>query len=350
MKGNMILNLMHETLNPRRKQVRRYLLIVLVAAMALPLKGKAQDQLPGIWKGLIYTDSVLKYCPYELAISDDHGKVMGYSQTTYTIDGKEEKWVRKLKIIRNGNDIVVEDVSVVDNTLHLPQSKGVKKTSTLTFSISEGEILLTGEWKTNRTNEYVPMHGTIQLLKENDFRKTELFMKLDALKLAKDLSFNKMPEAPKKAKDTVVKPPVVVAPPPPVTPPPPTPPAAEVNARKIASVQTVYYHSDSLLLTLYDNGEVDGDIVSVLLNGKIIFGQQELSTKANSKTVYMNNDMPDSVMLVMYAENLGSIPPNTGLMVINDGNDRYELRFSADLKTNAAIILKRKKPTTKPVH
>ena len=50
----------------------------------------------------------------------------------------------------------------------------------------------------------------------------------------------------------------------------------------------------------------------------------------------------DSLTLVMYAENLGSIPPNTGLLVVGDGDLVYELRFKADLNTNAAIIFRRK--------
>ena len=118
--------------------------------------------------------------------------------------------------------------------------------------------------------------------------------------------------------------------------------ATDVNARSIATTQSVFYKSDSLVLTLYDNGEVDGDVVSVLMNGKLIFANQALTTKANSKTIYITPDTPDSLMLVMYAENLGSIPPNTGLLVIHDGEDTYDLRFKADLKTNAAIILRRK--------
>jgi hypothetical protein len=117
--------------------------------------------------------------------------------------------------------------------------------------------------------------------------------------------------------------------------------AAEVSERKMNTEQFVYFESDSLLLTLYDNGDVDGDTVSVLMNGQIIFAKQGLTTKANSKTVYTGKGTPDSLSMVMYAENLGSIPPNTGLLVIMDGEKRYEVRFSADLKTNAAILLKR---------
>jgi hypothetical protein len=53
--------------------------------------------------------------------------------------------------------------------------------------------------------------------------------------------------------------------------------------------------------------------------------------------------MGDSIILVLYAENLGKYPPNTGLLVIHDGDDVYQVRFSADLQTNAAVILRRKK-------
>jgi len=119
--------------------------------------------------------------------------------------------------------------------------------------------------------------------------------------------------------------------------------AVDVANRSNNSVQSLYFKSDSLQLTLYDNGEIDGDTVSVLLNGKIIIAKQGLTTKPNSHTIYFDKDSPDSQMLVMYAENLGSIPPNTGLLVVREGAAVYEVRFSADLKTNAAIILRRKK-------
>jgi len=70
---------------------------------------------------------------------------------------------------------------------------------------------------------------------------------------------------------------------------------------------------------------------------------QGLSTRAIRKTIYITKDMPDSIQLIMYAENLGSIPPNTGLLVVHDGEDVYEIRFSGDLQKNAAIVFRRKR-------
>lgn len=118
--------------------------------------------------------------------------------------------------------------------------------------------------------------------------------------------------------------------------------AAGVNERKTEVQQTVYFSSDSLILSLYDNGEIDGDTVSVLMNGSLIVAKQGLSTTAAKTTIYIPSNM-DRVELVMYAESLGSIPPNTGLLVIRDGKDLYEIRFSGDLQKNASIVFNRKK-------
>ena len=127
-----------------------------------------------------------------------------------------------------------------------------------------------------------------------------------------------------------------------LTPPAPVITAEQLAKRKIETIRSVDFTSDSLVLTLYDNGEVDGDTVSVILNGKTIMSKQRLTEKANSKTIYITPDLGDSLQLIMFAENLGSIPPNTGLLIIQDGQERYQIRFEGDLRKNAAITLRRK--------
>lgn len=118
--------------------------------------------------------------------------------------------------------------------------------------------------------------------------------------------------------------------------------ATDIANRKVETIQALYFKSDSLTLTLYDNGEVDGDTVSVIMNGKMLMPRVGLSTDAVKKTIYTNN-ITDSIQLVMYAETLGSLPPNTGLLIVYDGTDRYEIRFSGDMKKSAAIVFKRRK-------
>jgi hypothetical protein len=50
----------------------------------------------------------------------------------------------------------------------------------------------------------------------------------------------------------------------------------------------------------------------------------------------------------MFADNLGSIPPNTALMIVNDGKKRYELRLTSNLEKSATIRIKKKKADSKP--
>ena len=119
-------------------------------------------------------------------------------------------------------------------------------------------------------------------------------------------------------------------------------PAAERTLRKTEVQATVFFNSDTLRLSLYDNGIVDGDTVTILVNDKIILAKQVLG----NLPVYYNLVVPateDSVLLVMYAENLGSIAPNTGLLIIQEVNKRTELRLSGNLQQNAAILFKRKR-------
>jgi hypothetical protein len=87
---------------------------------------------------------------------------------------------------------------------------------------------------------------------------------------------------------------------------------------------------------------VDGDTVSVFLNGEVILSKQGLKASAIKKTIYITPQNEDFT-LVLFAENLGKYPPNTGLLVVHDGDDVYNLRFSSDFKTNAGIVFRRKK-------
>lgn len=118
--------------------------------------------------------------------------------------------------------------------------------------------------------------------------------------------------------------------------------ASTVQGRKSEFAQEVFFKSDSLQIAIYDNGVVDGDTVSVFLNGEVIMSRQGLKESAIRKTIYINpND--EAFTLVLFADNLGLYPPNTGLLVVRDGNDVYNLRFSADFQKNAGVVFKRKR-------
>jgi hypothetical protein len=122
----------------------------------------------------------------------------------------------------------------------------------------------------------------------------------------------------------------------------PSGPAAYITDRKMNQPTVVTFASDSLVLALYDNGEIDGDTVSVLLNGEIFISKQGLKATAMKKTIYITPG-EEEITLILYAENLGKYPPNTGLLMVYDGEERHQIHFSADLTKNAAVVFRRKK-------
>ena len=111
--------------------------------------------------------------------------------------------------------------------------------------------------------------------------------------------------------------------------------------RKTFLINEIPITSDSIRLTFYDNGDIDGDSISVYYNKVPILIRQALS--AQGVNLYLKLDPLTKVHeLSMFAENLGSIPPNTALMVIYDGNQRHEVFMTSSLTLNATVILRRK--------
>lgn len=112
--------------------------------------------------------------------------------------------------------------------------------------------------------------------------------------------------------------------------------------RKTIFNQDLWIESDSVEASFYDNGDIDGDSISVFLNNKLVLSHQGLTAKAIN--VFMQLDSTKEVNEIsMFAENLGTIPPNTALMVITDGKNRYEVFMSSSLTQNSTVRLKRKK-------
>ena len=120
-----------------------------------------------------------------------------------------------------------------------------------------------------------------------------------------------------------------------------TPVRTPWNQRKKDKEHVIYTSADSLVLAFYDNGMVDGDSISVYVNGEPVVQHARLTTAAVKKSISVAGQ--DEVQIVLVAENLGSIPPNTGLLTIKDGDNVYQVNFRADLQTNAPIIIRRKK-------
>ena len=116
-----------------------------------------------------------------------------------------------------------------------------------------------------------------------------------------------------------------------------------LKKRENSLVQTLMINSENVTVKLYDNGEIDDDTISVYLDSKLILSNKRLSAAAITVNLKMDESNPDHE-LIMVAENMGRIPPNTSLMIVTAGDQRFEVRITSTEQKNAMVRFKYVKP------
>ena len=303
----------------------------------LPLCISGQD-ISGVWTGYIKTPG--SQLEYELAISDGDKKLSGYSLIIYPKDGIENIGIKTAKIKQTKKEIYFEDDELVYDNF-TTQPRRVKMFGNLWLTMKDTLMILRGNFSTRSLDfrDTRTYSGEVYLQKTARPLSTKMLITMDEINLVHNLSFLR----PKKVKQ--VRQPIntdlkkektgtpVVAIKPPLKP-------AE---RKIQKIREVFFSGDSLQLSFFDNGTIDGDTLSMFLNGSVIAQKIKLTTNAFRITIPTRINENDSLLLVMHAESLGLIPPNTGLLIIQDGANRYEILFEGDLQRSSAVILKRRR-------
>jgi hypothetical protein len=116
-----------------------------------------------------------------------------------------------------------------------------------------------------------------------------------------------------------------------------------IRSRENNLVQTLTVTVPTVTVRIYDNGEIDDDSISVYLDKKLVLSHKRLSTAPLTVTIHL--DETDAVHeLVMVADNLGRIPPNTSLMIVDAGDKRYEVRITSTEQKNAVVRFVYQKP------
>lgn len=117
--------------------------------------------------------------------------------------------------------------------------------------------------------------------------------------------------------------------------------AALTNEQKFITrrrqlMQEIAISGDSIELRFYDNAEVDGDSIAIFLNNKLLYEHVRLTDRPYTIKLAVTS-LEESNELVMVAENLGSIPPNTSLVVAVVEEKHYEARLESTEQSSAVI-------------
>lgn len=117
----------------------------------------------------------------------------------------------------------------------------------------------------------------------------------------------------------------------------PAPKKDEVVNGRTSKVAATYDITDvDVTIEVYDNATVDGDQISLFFNGSSIADKQNLTDKP---LIYKVKARKGNNTIVMFAENLGTTPPNTAFMVVKCAGKEYKVELSSDMKVSGAVQL-----------
>jgi hypothetical protein len=112
----------------------------------------------------------------------------------------------------------------------------------------------------------------------------------------------------------------------------------ETEPKKVTEIDV---HNADLQIQLLDYLKPDNDTVSVYLNRKILAKDVQISKRP--ALIKFRIDKRITVHeLLLYAENLGLIPPNTSELILIDGETKHRVMIVSDKQKTAAIYLRYK--------
>ncbi len=111
----------------------------------------------------------------------------------------------------------------------------------------------------------------------------------------------------------------------------------ELQGRKVNKGRTITVHTDKVLISVYDKFTVDGDSISLFYGDSLIVQHLVLQKEYQSFELHLDFENPKQIIL--YAENLGSSPPNTAAIVITSGKDLTDVILESDLVTCDSFML-----------
>jgi len=112
----------------------------------------------------------------------------------------------------------------------------------------------------------------------------------------------------------------------------------ETEPKKITEIEV---HNTDLQIQLLDYLKPDNDTVSVYLNREILVKNIRIS-KRPSLIKFSIDKRIEFHELLLYAENLGLIPPNTSELILIDGESKHRVMIVSDKQKTAAIYLRYK--------
>jgi hypothetical protein len=114
-------------------------------------------------------------------------------------------------------------------------------------------------------------------------------------------------------------------------------------SRENVFVKKIVTHSKSISFDLFDNGSIDNDTITIYDNKRLMLDQNRLSYKAIHFDIKLD-EIQNTHEIIVVANNLGSAPPNTALLIYKDAKQSEEISINTNFTQNAKLIIEYQPP------
>lgn len=114
---------------------------------------------------------------------------------------------------------------------------------------------------------------------------------------------------------------------------------SQFETTRLSDPVAITVRSRSIKISISDYQRTDNDTISVFLNREKVINKLGISAKPYEKGIRLNRETGMNE-LVIYAENLGRVPPNTCTLIVDDGIQKQSVNILSSKQVSAAIYIK----------
>lgn len=286
---------------------------ILSATFLLLIFPSYSQTITGTYKGKLYQDPDKSFY-FEIRIdkSDGKGNISGttyiesYDKSISKLSDKGDFGTIEFTGTYKGNSVTIYETKIIKEDKKSSNYYWCIKTSTLTLTKTDTQWKLSGSWTapggcppgTLSVHKTIPKTDPVVI---KDDKKDSVIVKHDTIKIKPD--------------------PVVVK-------------IDTLENRVVETKDQVNVVSNTITIEVWDHNLIDGDIISLNLNGEWIL--ESYALQKEKKLITLKLTQKENT-LILHAINLGSSPPNTASMIINDGTNSKTLVLNSDKGKSEAV-------------
>jgi hypothetical protein len=117
----------------------------------------------------------------------------------------------------------------------------------------------------------------------------------------------------------------------------PVPEVIETADIEVVDAQQMAVKGRKLRIRVWDHNRIDGDTISLKWGDQWILTNRRIEAEPHEVELTLHGF---SQKLVLYANNVGMVPPNTATIAVFDGQSTQRVELNADLRRSEALVIR----------